>query len=160
MLVIHNKVLTAKQKGFAMINQQNLAEQRSYAKKTHPIQFSGGMSSMKLQVFYHHLYEFKKGLRNLVLTTESIDSKKAIEDRLFRDGIACVIHEIGSNKINVFFGNKSCIDVVSTFNPRLNKLTPEQDFMLGIMLGYDRLKQCDRYLKIKSNGMLKDTLIG
>lgn len=143
-----------------MINQQTLNGTKMPTPKTQHIMFSGIPHNARLQVFYHHLYEFKKGLRNLVLTTESTESRKAIEDRLLKDNIAYIIHEIGANKINVFFGNKSCIDVVSTLNSRLNKLTPEQDFMLGIMLGYDRLKQCDRYLKIKSNGMLKDTLIG
>lgn len=42
------------------------------------------------------------------------------------------------------------MDVVRTFNPKLNQLTAEQDFMLGIMLGYDRVKQCERYMKIKN----------
>ena len=31
----------------------------------------------------------------------------------------------------------------------LNKLTPEEDFMLGIMLGYDISMQCERYCKPK-----------
>ena len=55
-----------------------------------------------------------------------------------------------NNKINVYFGAKPCVDVVRTFNPRLNELTPEQDFMLGTMLGYERVKQCERYMKIRS----------
>lgn len=46
---------------------------------------------------------------------------------------------------------KKCVDVVKTFSPKLNELTAEQDFILGIMLGYDRVKQCERYLKIKNN---------
>ncbi|RLD17868.1 MAG: DUF2023 domain-containing protein, partial [Caldiserica bacterium] len=31
----------------------------------------------------------------------------------------------------------------------LSNLTEEEDFILGIMLGYDRLKQCERYMRIK-----------
>ncbi|NLF41588.1 MAG: DUF2023 family protein, partial [Bacteroidales bacterium] len=51
----------------------------------------------------------------------------------------------------VFFGAKDCVEVVKTFvQKKLNELTPEQDFMLGIMLGYDRLKQCGRYLTQKN----------
>ena len=50
---------------------------------------------------------------------------------------------------NVFFGNKDCIKVVSTFDSRLYKLTPEQDFMLGTMLGYDKIQQCQRYFDMK-----------
>ena len=34
----------------------------------------------------------------------------------------------------------------------LSDLTDEEDFILGVMLGYDRLKQCERYLKRKRNG--------
>jgi len=29
----------------------------------------------------------------------------------------------------------------------LNNYTDEEDFILGIMLGYDRYKQCDRFIK-------------
>lgn len=100
-----------------------------------------------LRVFHHHIYEYRKGIRNLILTTEKGKYRDYIENRLKNERIDYVIHEIADNKINVYFGEKSCVDVVKTFNPKLNKLTPEQDFMLGIMLGYDRVKQCDRYLK-------------
>jgi len=34
----------------------------------------------------------------------------------------------------------------------LSDLTDEEDFILGTMLGYDRVKQCERYLKRKRNG--------
>lgn len=35
--------------------------------------FHGGMNgnmTADLRVFYHHIYEYKKGIRNLILTTE------------------------------------------------------------------------------------------
>ena len=32
----------------------------------------------------------------------------------------------------------------------LNQLTPEEDFILGAMLGYDICAQCERYCKRKS----------
>ena len=102
-----------------------------------------------LRVFHHHIYEYKKGIRNLILTTEKAKYRNTIEQRLQHENIDYVIHEIDNNKINVYFGEKPCVDVVKTFNPKLNKLTPEQDFMLGIMLGYDRVRQCERYMKLK-----------
>lgn len=102
-----------------------------------------------LKVFYHHIYEFKKGIRNLILTTEKAKYKESISKRLMHENIDFVIHDIAQEKINVYFGAKECVDVVKTFNPKLNELTPEQDFMLGIMLGYDRVKQCERYMKIR-----------
>ena len=104
-----------------------------------------------LRVFHHHIYEFKKGIRNLILTTEKSRYKESIANKLKKENIDYLIHDVDSNKINVYFGTKECVDVVRTFSPRLNKLTPEQDFMLGIMLGYDRVKQCERYMKIKNN---------
>ena len=102
-----------------------------------------------LKVFKHHIYEYKKGIRHLILTTEKAKHRNTIETRLEHENIPYLINEVGENSINVFFGDKSCVDVVKTFDSRLNKLTPEQDFMLGIMLGYDRVKQCDRYLRMK-----------
>ncbi len=114
----------------------------------------------ELQVFCHHIYEYRKGLRNLVLTTERAKNKEVIEKRLEKEKIPYVIHEITDEKINVYFGNQFCIDIVSTFDSQLNKLTPEQDFILGIMLGYDRLQQCDRYLKMRKKGLELDDLIG
>lgn len=100
-----------------------------------------------LYVFYHHIYEFQKGLRNLVLCTEKSEDREKIEARLKKDNISYLIHDITSEKINVYFGNEACIKVVESFNNhRLNELSDEQDFMLGVMLGYDRLQQCYRYL--------------
>lgn len=103
-----------------------------------------------LRVFNHHIYEYKKGLRNLILTTEKAKYRDVIEEKLQHNGISYIIHDIKGDKINVYFGADPCIEVVKTFSPKLNKLTPEQDFILGIMLGYDRIKQCERYLKTKN----------
>ena len=58
------------------------------------------------------------------------------------------ISEVNEIKINKFFGNPECVKIVKSFQAEsLNKLTPEQDFMLGIMLGYNREQQYSRYLK-------------
>lgn len=130
----------------------------AYKNNTQAVQFQGKTSSITeiadLRVFHHHIYEFKKGIRNLILTTEKSKYKETIASRLQKDNIDFVIHDIDKNKINVYFGAKECIDVIKTFNPKLNELSAEQDFMLGIMLGYDRVKQCERYMKIK-NGEIK-----
>lgn len=114
-----------------------------------------------MHVFYHHIYEFQKGLRNLVLCTEKLTNKDKIETRLKKEEIAYTIHQIDSNKINIYFGDKHCIDVVKTFETsRLDKISDEQDFILGIMLGYDSLKQCERYLKRKNKTPKLDQLAG
>lgn len=136
---------------------------KSYVPKTNGnIQYmglGGNITSVKrkeyadLRVFHHHIYEFKKGIRNLILTTEKSIYKEPIEKRLQSEGIDYIIHDVDKNKINVYFGAKQCVEVVKTFNPRLNELTPEQDFMLGIMLGYDRVKQCERFLEYKKKNI-------
>lgn len=101
-----------------------------------------------MDVFYHNLYEFQKGLRNLSLCTFKIILKEKVEKRLQKEDVAYVIHYIGQDKFNVYFGSKESVEVIKSFNTiYLNQLTPEQDFMLGIMLGYDRLRQCQRYLQ-------------
>ena len=102
-----------------------------------------------LQVFHHHIYEYKKGIRSMVLTTEKSKYRLPIEKRLQREKIDYAIQDVNKDKINVFFGAKRCIDVVKTFiHKKLNELSPEQDFILGTLLGYDRVRQCDRYLEM------------
>jgi len=104
-----------------------------------------------LRVFNHHIYEYKKGIRSLILTTEKAKHRQAIEEKLQKNEIPYLIHEHKNKElINVFFGDEPCINVIRTFNPRLNKLNAEQDFILGVLLGYDKVAQCNRYMNIKS----------
>ena len=101
----------------------------------------------ELRVFSHHIYEYKKGLRSLILTTEKEANRKIITDRLERENIS--YQNVDEKKINVFFGNPDSINVIKSFNqPKLNEYTPEQDFILGTLLGYDKIQQCQRYLKM------------
>ena len=103
-----------------------------------------------MDVFYHNLYEFQKGLRNMSLCTLRIENRQKAEQRLQKESIAYLIHDIGCGKINIYFGDQACIDIIRSFNKQnLSDLSPEQDFILGIMLGYNRLKQCERYLRKK-----------
>ena len=104
-----------------------------------------------LRVFMHHIYEYKKGLRSLILTTEKASNRDYIKYRLEKEKIPYLIQDVSDRSINVFFVNEDCIKVVSTFDKHLNKLSPEHDFMLGIMLGYDRILQCKRYMQRLSN---------
>jgi hypothetical protein len=106
-----------------------------------------GVRSGRLQVFHHHIYEYKKGLRSLILYTGRSEDREKIETRLAHEGIAWLVREVTEEKINVFFGAPVCIQVIKSFGPKsLTEFTGEEDFMLGIMLGYDKLKQCERYL--------------
>lgn len=100
-----------------------------------------------MQLFYHQIYEFQKGVRNLILCTESKENKAIIENRLKKKNISYLIHEIPNDKINIYFGNRICIEIIKNFaTVNLKELSREQDFILGIMLGYDKVQQCERYL--------------
>ena len=114
-----------------------------------------------MDVFYHHIYEYNKGLRNLVLHTAPSSNRREIEDRLKKEGIPYLIWENGNSKINIFFGGCVCVEIVNDFGVRsLSDLSDEQDFMLGVMLGYDRLKQCERYLIRRGRKTDVEELIG
>jgi hypothetical protein len=102
-----------------------------------------------MKVFNHHVYEYKKGLRSLILHTTCFESYDTICHKLEKSKIAYQVYKINNNKINVFFGDKNCIEIVKKINKTLlNTYTPEEDFILGIMLGYCRKQQCARYLKL------------
>jgi len=105
----------------------------------------------KFAVLNEQIYGYKHGIRPLVLQTMQVEDKAAIEKRLQRDKLNYHLQEApGGRNLNVFFGDKPCVDVVKTFgSTTLSKLSPEKDFILGIMLGYNKTKQCERYLKLK-----------
>lgn len=101
-------------------------------------------------VFCHHLYEYEKGLRDLILHTTDSGQMPLILHRLKKRGVAYQIYRLDNGRINVFFGSADCVAIVRGFAKRnLSDFTPEEDFILGIMLGYSRQKQFQRYLKIK-----------
>ncbi len=104
--------------------------------------------SAEMQILMHHVYEYKKGLRNLVLHTMNSREKRITEEMLDRKGIAFYMQQLDSGKINVFFGDNRCVKIIESFGHKtLNDFSDEEDFILGTMLGYDRIQQCERYLK-------------
>lgn len=105
-----------------------------------------------MQVLCHHIYEYQKGLRALVLHTMKSSDRALATKKLERFDIEYHIVNVTETKINIFFGRRECVDVVRTFGDvPLYKLSHEQDFILGIMLGYDRVAQCERFLKRSKN---------
>ena len=101
-----------------------------------------------MKVFLHHIYEYNKGLRHLVLYTGPDCECSSIEEKLGKRGIPYVIQQIGAARVNVFFGDAACVEVVRAFAEKpLSEWTPKEDFILGIMLGYDRRQQCVRFLE-------------
>ena len=102
------------------------------------------------KVLCNHIYEFKKGVRNLVLHTMNIKYVDQAVTRLKNQNIDYVIQPAGDRSVNIFFGEPECLEAISSFiHKPLNMLSPEQDFMLGALLGYDICKQCKRFCQRK-----------
>ncbi len=104
----------------------------------------------EMKMVMHLIYEFKKGIRSLVLCTLCPTCAEMVKERLGNQGIAYITQELGNRNVNLFFGEQACLDAVSNFvHKRLNELSPEEDFMLGAMLGYDITKQSRRFCERK-----------
>lgn len=86
----------------------------------------------------------------MVLFTTDKKYAEYTTQRLSSQKINYLIQPVGEDKINLFFGRKECINAIKLMVTRpLNKLTPEEDFILGAMLGYDICVQCRRYCERK-----------
>ncbi len=108
------------------------------------------MPTGEFKVLSNHIYEFKKGVRNLVLYTLDVRHEEMACRRLEGAGIEYLKQRVNERNVNFYFGEPECLNVIRTFIDRpLNKLTPEEDFMLGTLLGYDIRKQCSRYCERK-----------
>ena len=103
------------------------------------------------RVLMNHIYEYKKGVRRMILFTCNRRFEAFATRRLCRQSIDYVVQPAGKENVNVYFGRKECLDAIRLFITRpLNKLTPEEDFILGAMLGYDICAQCERYCERKA----------
>ena len=70
--------------------------------------------------------------------------------KLKREDIDYIIQPIGNDRLNLFFGKRECLDAIRMMVTKpLCQLSPEEDFILGAMLGYDICAQCERYCKRK-----------
>lgn len=102
-----------------------------------------------MDVFRHCLYEYVKGVRSLVLHTCKTAEAEKIKKRLENMDVSYALFPLTQEKFNIFFGKKICVEVVKKIGKSsLTEYSPEEDFILGIMLGYNSDKQCERYLKM------------
>ncbi len=113
-------------------------------------QMTSEAMSPAMKVLVNHIYEYKKGVRRMILFTCNRRFVAFATKRLCRQSIDYVVQPAGKENVNVYFGRKECLDVICLFvNRPLNELTPEEDFILGAMLGYDICAQCERYCERK-----------
>ena len=105
----------------------------------------------ELKVLINHIYELHKGVRKMVLFTCNKKFGPLAVKRLESQGFPYLIQPAGQQNVNVYFGRRECLEAIRLFVTRpLNQLTPEEDFILGAMLGYDICAQCERYCQRKT----------
>lgn len=109
-----------------------------------------------MKVLMNHIYEYKKGVRKMVLFTFNKRYENYATARLKRQNISYILQPVGNDRINLFFGRKQCLEAIRLMVTRpLSQLTPEEDFILGAMLGYDICAQCERYCERKCRSCMK-----
>ena len=103
-----------------------------------------------MKVLLNHIYEYKKGVRQMVLFTFNKRYKQFATERLAHQGIPYILQPIGNDRLNLFFFRKECLEAVKLMITRpLNQLSAEEDFILGALLGYDIRMQCELYCSRK-----------
>lgn len=130
---------------------QQMTERQRVGDETSGMSQTGQMVvSSEMKVLMNHIYEYKKGVRRMILFTCNRRFEQQACHRLCRQSIDYVVQPAGKENVNVYFGRRECLDAIRLFVTRpLNELSPEEDFILGAMLGYDICAQCERYCERK-----------
>ena len=103
-----------------------------------------------MKVLMNHIYEYKKGVRQMILFTCNVRYEDFAVNRLKSQGIEYIIQRVGNSNINIFFGKKQCLDAIRIIVDKpLVRLSPEHDFIIGALLGYDICCQCERFCERK-----------
>ncbi|MBO7627690.1 MAG: DUF2023 family protein [Paludibacteraceae bacterium] len=91
-----------------------------------------------MKVLLNHIYEYQKGVRQMVLFTCNAKYENFATTRLQHQNIEYIIQKAGNTTINIYFGRKQCLDAIRMIVDRpLSQLSPEEDFIIGALLGYD-----------------------
>ncbi len=105
---------------------------------------------IEMKVLMNHIYELRKGVRQMVLFTCNKRYETCAIQRLKNMGIPYLVQPAGRWNLNLYFGKEECLNAIRLIVTRpLNELTPEEDFILGAVLGYDICVQCQRFCKRK-----------
>ena len=114
--------------------------------RTTELQTNQTVLPSEIRVLMNHIYEYKKGVRRMILFTCNRRFEQQACRRLCNQSIDYVLQPAGKDNVNVYFGRRECLDAIRLFVTRpLTELSPEEDFILGAMLGYDICAQCERY---------------
>ncbi len=100
-----------------------------------------------MELFKNLIYEYKKGMRDLSIHTCSKEDQPQFTEFLEKLNTRYILTSPSNDKVNIFFGDPNCLKILSKFSSeQLERLTPYEDFILGIMLGYSRTEQYNRIL--------------
>ena len=77
----------------------------------------------EMKVLMNHIYEYKKGVRRMILFTCNRRFEQQACHRLCRQSIDYVVQPAGKENVNVYFGRRECLDAIRLFVTRpLNEL--------------------------------------
>ena len=109
---------------------------------------------IELKVLANHIYEYRKGVRNMILYTFNKKYEEEALERLQHQGLEYILQPVGNDRLNLYFGKRECLDAIRLIVTKpLCQLSPEEDFILGAMLGYDICAQCERFCKRKNKAV-------
>ena len=70
------------------------------------------------KVLANHIYEYKKGVRRMILFTCNRRFEQQACHRLCRQSIDYVVQPAGKENVNVYFGRRECLDAIRLFVTR------------------------------------------
>ncbi len=105
--------------------------------------------SSRMQILVNSIYELNKGVRHLFLLTAGRSDLPFIRNRLETEGVDYFVQDVNAGKCNIFFGKSALVQTARHIAMKpLNQMSPEEDFMLGTLLSYDKERQCQRFLSM------------
>lgn len=106
--------------------------------------------SPRLHLLSNSLYEYDRGVRQLFLLTAMVEDVPPIRRRLEQEQVDYFEQPVNPSKTNVFFGKAALVETARQIASKpLNQLSPEEDFILGTLLSYDKERQCLRFLAMR-----------
>ena len=65
-----------------------------------------------MKVLMNHIYEYKKGVRQMVLYTFNEKYRDFAVNRLEKQSIDYIIQPVGNGRVNLFFGKRECMAAI------------------------------------------------
>ena len=96
--------------------------------RTTELQTNQTVLPSEIRVLMNHIYEYKKGVRRMILFTCNRRFEQQACRRLCNQSIDYVLQPAGKDNVNVYFGRRECLDAIRLFVTRpLNELSPEEE---------------------------------